>query len=499
MTQNINTAKQWVKESDAEMLTFRVITFSGVEEILRGWPASKIPKDKLEICKAYLISRGSEKNNKQSWTIKDPQVDKEDWFGTWQHFDEGWQIFNRQLYLTQTIRLGFYQDIPYQSSEVSSDRTVSTRQQLGLTTEISEPMAQVAGQIKSQNVRLNKENGSKDIHTNKDVGIAETNVTTARAPDATAVTTEKTVQSAALTASTPTAGTIRRIINAISKYYERYTTTETVETGIAQTSTEKIKTGFLTSTVEEKTVQAAELPDPTAPTLAAPGTIVSIINRVSKYFNRWTTRKKTDTTRHVSVPEFKMYDNGLGKVVYQSEEIHDTVPPDVTKYKPTGWTSGAASDVAAANEASILSHSLDDYLTHSYKKTRTVRTLASYSDDGVTWTEYGDTETISTQKMSVWLSPNRLYIEYKYVYQTLYTYTIKYFNNATAAAAYAATATTTDLPEDPTARNLSGAKTKFDDNSRGGFVQTGEKEWRATKVIMTKSLRGTYYYYEPDE
>ena len=177
-----------------------------------------------------------------------------------------------------------YRDIPFYPSSKSADATVETREQLGLTTETPEPMVAVDGQIKSQQITPNQDN-SKNIKSNRDTGIAQTNTTSSKSADATVVITEKTVQATPLTDSTPADGTIRRIVNAASKYFNRYTTSETVDTGIEQTSTTKSASPAGVTTITEKTVQVSALPDP----VSAKGFIKRIVNRASKYFSRYET------------------------------------------------------------------------------------------------------------------------------------------------------------------------------------------------------------------
>jgi len=505
MAQNLDTAKQWVKESDAEMLVFRVVAYSGTEEILRGWPASKIPKDKLEICKAYLISRGSEKNNKQSWTIKDPQVDKEEWTGTWQHYDEGWQVFNRQLYLTQTIRKGYYQDIPYQTTEISGDRTVSTRQQLRLTTETPEPIVAVAGQVKSQSVRLNEEDGTKTIHTDKDVGTAQEVINTIRAPDATTVITEKTVQDAQVTVPALQDGILKRIRNVWSKYYNRWTTTEETETGIAQTATTTTNlTGTERTVVTEKTVQD------TALTVAefAQGTIRRIVNLVSKYPSRFTTVEDVKTTIPASVNEYIAH-IGDRTTVYHSEEKHATAAPNIMTYKNSAGETKTATLDAQGNpldadgksvDLSILSHNLDDFLTRNYTKSRTVKKFPISDADnveGISWPVYGDMETVTIQENAP--ATGIPYVERVYKYQIIDTYTMRYFTSAKAARDWIVSKNSTSiLPDDPLATGFSsGLKTKYDENNLSTFHGSGT-EWTAIAVVRTRSLRYTYRYDPPD-
>jgi len=219
-----------------------------------------------------------------------PIINEETYDGTWYNSgststigEDGSGVVTLQLSIQ-------YRDIPFQVSAISSDASVETRQQLGLTTETPEPVVAVDGQIKSQQVEI-LEDSSKNVRTSRDSGVVQTNITTTKSPDATIVSTEKTVQTTALTDSTPADGTIRRIINAVSKYYNRYTTTETIETGVAQELINTIRAPSATVMVTQKTVQTDQV---TVPVLEA-GVLKRIKNVWSKYFNRWDTVEEVET------------------------------------------------------------------------------------------------------------------------------------------------------------------------------------------------------------
>ncbi len=337
-----------------------------------------------------------------------------------------------------------YRDIPFQTSEVRADALIEVRQQLGLTTETQEPMTSVAGEAKSQQVSVNKDS-SKNVHTSKD-------------------------------------------------------------TGIEQTTEEIVDTGLVKSVVEEKTVQVTELPDPTPPTLASPGVIVSIINRVSKYFQRWTTRKKTDTAKHVSVNEYISHIGERG-TTYQSEEKHDSSAPNIMKYRNSAGQVKTATLDAQGNpldadeksvELSILSHSLDDFLTRNYTKSRTVKKFPISDADnveGLSWPVYGDMETVTIQTTSPF--SGNAYVSDVYKYQIIDTYTMRYFTSAKAARVWIISKNTTSaLPEDPLAYTWSGEKTKYDENNLSTFRGSGT-EWTAIAVVRTRSERARYRYHDP--
>ena len=444
-----------------------------------------------------------------------------------------------------TARKVQYRDVPFQTSAIDSGATVFTRQQLGLTTQTPEPVTATDGVVINQRVEV-KDDCSKDIITNKDTGTAKENVTQTKTPDSTVQITEKTVQVTPLsTEVTPTAGTVRRIINAVSNYFNRYTTTEMVdtgipqtitntirtpsetivitdktvqssevsvpvlqagvlkriknvwskyferwdtseetETGIAQTTTSKVETGMEKSTTEEKTVQSAELPDPTPPTMVAPGKIENIVNRPSKYPERWDTKKKTDESKYVSEDEYIAAITERS-TIYHKAEHHKTTPPDI--------------ELGTNDEVVVLHHDLDDYLTHNYTVMRRVNKFPISDADnlaGISWTIYGELRTISVQSEQAF-ERGSYYIEYIYVYQVEYIHTMKYFKTAREAAAWCCLTNEVELPEDPNAWNFTGLKTKHEENDQSHFEHTGENEWRAIRVIPTYSLRGTYQYWDP--
>ena len=530
MAVDLTIAKQWVKEQDAEMITYRVASFGDSEEILRGWPANKIPRDKRNMCKDYLVSFGSEKNDKLSNFITDPQADREVWNGTWQHFFEGWQLIRGQEYLTQTIRRGYYHDIAYQTSEIGSDKTVQTRQQLGLTTETVEPMAAVDGQVKSQQVVFNTDDRSLAIHSHKDVGVPQEIVNTINSPSETIVINKKTVQTAPLDVPALEDGILRRIQSVWSRYFNRWDTTEEVDIGIPQETKSIVETGMVKSITTEKTVQSPGLIDPVAPINddmdITHHKIQHVTNAPSKYPGMFTTTLKEDQPKHLSIPEYVVH-IGERETVYHSEEKHDPKMPDIMKFKAKNNMGGIDNNTIALDanghlitqdsfggpvntgggmDVSILSHDLDDFLTHNYKKSRTVRKFPF--DGTLTWLVYGETETISVQSVQAFLNKTGpTYVEYNYTYQTVYTHTMKYFRSAQEAIDYIAWADpithipnppTSILPDDPNADGFSsGIKTKYDPNNQSRWSHTGESEWEAIRVAISHSLRYTYHYPDP--
>ena len=118
-----------------------------------------------------------------------------------------------------------YRDIPFQVSKISGDSSVETRQQLGLTTQTPEPMVSTAGVIKRQVCEV-KDDCSKDVVTDKDTGVAQTATTKIVSPSGTVTIEEKTVQTAQLPDPSSSKGHIKTVVNKESKYPERFETTE---------------------------------------------------------------------------------------------------------------------------------------------------------------------------------------------------------------------------------------------------------------------------------
>ncbi len=146
---------------------------------------------------------------------------------------------------------------------------------------------------------------------------------------------------------------------------------------------------------------------------------------------------------------------------------------------------------------------MDDFLTHNYKKIRSTRNFPISDADnasGITWPVYGDLEIISVQSLQTGADADGIatYVEYNYIYQIIFTHTMRYFLTANAAAIWIATVGTTVLPDDPNAGTGSwGLKTQYDKNNRSRFDKTGDFEWQAIKVVTTHSLRYTWHYDDP--
>jgi hypothetical protein len=204
--------------------------------------------------------------------------------------------------------------------------------------------------------------------------------------------------------------------------------------------------------------------------------------------------KNVETTKQtpiaVSVPEFIARINSA-ETEYELEERHHILPPNITL-------------PALGTSLAILAHNLDEFLTHNYKQTRTVRKYPltdAENAGGITWPIYGDLETISIQAMQSAggnTDPNVKYVKTVYIYQTIYYYTMKYFNNATDAAAFASLVDTSALPSDPNQNGVSsGINTQYDNNYRSHFGHAGLDMWEATRILIVHSLRYTRQYDDP--
>ena len=116
-----------------------------------------------------------------------------------------------------------YRDIEFQASAVAGDSTVTTRQQLGLTTQTAEPVIETAGVVISQRVEV-RDDCSKDVVTNKDTGTEQETTVKIISPAGSTTITEKTVQTSKLANPSSTKGHIKRVENRQSKYPLRYDT-----------------------------------------------------------------------------------------------------------------------------------------------------------------------------------------------------------------------------------------------------------------------------------
>jgi len=143
--------------------------------------------------------------------------------------DGSWDI----IVTTKNVQ---YRDAAFQNSQVSGDTTVTTRQQLGLTTQTAEPVVSTAGVIVSQRVDI-KDDCSKDVITNKDAGYEQISTLTVASPSRTSTTVEKSVQSSPVSTASSEKGHIKRSVNKDSKYPSRYDTTEADEVPADQTET----------------------------------------------------------------------------------------------------------------------------------------------------------------------------------------------------------------------------------------------------------------------
>jgi len=195
-------------------------------------------------------------------SFTDPKIYGEPYEGTWYNsgvLTDSDKNGNGIITLKLSIQ---YRNIDFETSAISSDSKVETRQQLGLTTETQEPVANVDGQVKTQDVKLNKDS-SKDVESKRDTGTAQEHETTIVSPAGTTTVSEKTVQTSELATPTSERGKIKRVINRISKYFSRYDTVEETNTPTDQTVSLVNKTYAGTTTTTKHTEKSVDLAEAT--------------------------------------------------------------------------------------------------------------------------------------------------------------------------------------------------------------------------------------------
>ena len=351
-------------------------------------------------------------------------------------------------------RNSLYRDIPFQTSEISAESMVETRQQLGLTTETQEAMTSTDGVIKQQRVDA-KDDCSKDVVTRKETGTAQTSYVREVSPSGVSTTTAKTVQSSPLGTPVLAKGHLKRNVDRASKFPNRYDTEEHDIQPTDQTADGGEDTGF-----ESKThhIHTENSDVPTVPA-ATQGTKTSLDARPTQSGNLQTA-EETSTSKHVSVPEF-VSRYGERSTEYISEEIHALTPPILTD------------ETAEGIETALLSHNYDDYLTHNYKKQRSVKKFPFEGE--LSFRVFGDIETSVSQVYSETLG--HYWTNAAYKYQRVTTRTFKYFKTLSEALAF-----------------ING---EFLTNNEGStWHHTGEYEYLAEKVINSKSAISPVPYEE---
>jgi len=216
---------------------------------------------------------------------------------------------------------------------------------------------------------------------------------------------------------------------------------------------------------------------PTAPPASAQGNIKKVVADPTEAGNL-RTRETTRESKHVSVNEY-LARKGDGELEYRSEEYHDLNPPDVTKYKDSG---GVERDLGATESAAILYHELDAFLTHNYKKSRTVKSFPFTGEK--TWKVWGDKEVVTSQAYSATLG--RYWNDHSYVYHVYAEHTLQYFNNQDDAIAF--------IHDD---NGWDGGT--LIDSGGSTWGKTDEFQYLAHKVRNKKTLIATYDYQEPLE
>ena len=339
-----------------------------------------------------------------SASFTDPVVNGEIQPGTWYNSGVTSKLANDGSGIITLQLSQQYRDIPFYPSSRSADALVETREQLGLTTETPEPMVSVDGQIKSQQISPNQDN-SKNIRTSRD-------------------------------------------------------------SGIAQTTTATVESGFDKSVTVEKTVQSVELPVPT-PVSPTNHVIEQVVNKPSKYPSRFDTISKKETPIAVSTPEY-IAALSERETVYRLEEKHAAAIPVIA---------------LGANDSSVsLTHDLDAFLTHNYAKTRTVKTPPIPFGTSKTWKIWEWTESATGQTFSVTLQ--RWWVSQWVLYHNYTEYTLQYFKTLEEARVFVNSDT--------------GAESEtLIDTTGSSFHQTGDFEYEGLKVRHKKSVLISQTYLEP--
>lgn len=193
----------------------------------------------------------------------------------------------------------------------------------------------------------------------------------------------------------------------------------------------------------------------------AQGQAIQIVNEKTPYPGKTRTRRVVEESQAVTGAEYVSH-YGERSTEYTTDVEHDTSYPDIDNLTTSGI------------ETAVLSHNLDKFLTHNYRKLRSVKKFPF--DGEVSYVIYGDYELATSQEYSPALG--RYWNNMTYVYQRKATVTKKYFRTESEAVAY-----------------INGSF--LTDNSGSHVSHTGEFEYLATKVVNTKSLVTTYTYLEP--
>jgi hypothetical protein len=190
---------------------------------------------------------------------------------------------------------------------------------------VSVVLSAASGEALQAAILYDKESDTLDVRRLAVTGKEQISTRSTSSGDALIVETGKTYQGAQLPSATPVAGQVLTNENRQSKFTGKVDTVQTIETGLPQTSRKSTVSGSESVTIEEKTVQAALLPDAT-PT---PGVVVSVENLAGKYPDRITTRQtietgiaQTDTTKLLSAGS----DETVVEKTYQAAPLVDPTP-----------------------------------------------------------------------------------------------------------------------------------------------------------------------------
>lgn len=201
------------------------------------------------------------------------------------------------------------------------------------------------------------------------------------------------------------------------------------------------------------------------------------------------TTKKTPLPVHV--PEF-IAQESEHETIYHSEEKHDASPPDITKFVNSNGVTQNVVLGTNANSVHILSHDLDDFLTHNYKKSRVVKTPPIPFGTEKTWNVWQWTESATTQAFSTnlqrwWVNSWTLWHNYR-------QHTMRYFTTLEEARAYIDSATGSEIiGYDQNNQPVYG----LIDSTGSGWRQTGDYEYEGLKVRRKFYTLISQTYLEP--
>lgn len=355
-------------------------------------------------------------------------------------------------------RTAKYRVIEFQESSVDARNKAETKRQLGLTNQAQEALVQSAGVSMRQVIDVHDDN-SKDVITEKrtaqyrDLPFQTSGIdadVTAETRQQLGLTTESQESMASETGKTK-----RQRINVYDDDSKDVVTEKNSVTD--QTKTSHDNDGLLRRTITDHSANDSEL----ANELPAQGEAIQTENRSTEYPGKTRTRRIIEEAQYHACAEF-VSRYGERETEHMTVIDHDDSVPSITDQTASGV------------ETAVLAHNLDRFLTHNYRKMRSVKKFPF--DGEKTYTLYGDYELATSQVFSSALG--RYWNDKTYVYQRKETHAVRYFKTESEAMSHI------------------GGVFKTDNNG-SHYSHTGEFEWRADKITHTKSLVTTYEYDEP--